>query len=546
MAKKKNKWSLAALLAESESESEEENQDFTCAYCEQEFDSAQGCSAHMKCCKAYKEFKLKEVLEFLGVLPLLFYLVVVSIMGTESDEKTVAEVLYIISTCKVTDAPVKALKENVHDTAEKHRAALKTMIKSLSLQLTAVSDRDEDGGAVKKSEGKGKAKETFQMTCGDGPGPSQDNARGDNDNESNDEDDFYNEGDFYPMTQADSAKDDPFCSPPPCQLPMPSASMLAAASSSSLSSSSGGAKVLARHPSYRAGPSTPIRNLTKKKQRSPGHNQANDSDPLVPQGKLRQKQTSTPAPAPAPAPTPSAASNEGGLCDDDVTTALETLEGGRAPLNPYVFVGFIHGLYFLTGRSGAPPHHTRASELKQKYQEYTEPLLDDEFNNGKFDSWMCACGTLNMWSKVTKGCSGTHCWMRHVPVVWRLKNLSNAMTYKQQFELCQQVFPSDRKPFSMWGRQLIPKFSNRDSLEVFRHQKETNKLYKCNVCQRRYWDPSICLCQWTPHMASKFDCETYAQPCSHATHGCGCAAQAGRQAGVCVHMCMGIQYTRER
>ena len=248
--------------------------------------------------------------------------------------------------------------------------------------------------------------------------------------------------------------------------------------------------------------------MTKKKQRSPGHNQANDSDALVPQSKQRQTPTSTstaPAPAPAPGPTqpaaaPSAASNEGDLGDDGLTKAIERLEGGRAPLNPYVFAVFVHGLYFLTGRSGAPAHHKRASDLKTQYQEYTEPLLDDEFNNGNFDSWMCACGTLNYFSKIMRGCSGTHCWMRHVPVVWRLKNLSNEMTYKQQFELCQKAFPSDRKPFSTYGRQLIPKFSNRDSLDVFRHQKETGKLYKCTVCQRRYWDPSICLCQWTPHM----------------------------------------------
>ena len=161
-----NKWSLQALLADSESESEEDqHEDFTCAYCAQEFDSAQGCSAHMKSCEAYKVFKLKEVVEYLGVLPLLFYLVVVFIMGTENDEKTVAGVLYIIGTCKVTDAPVKGLKQDVHDTADKHRAALKNMIKSLNLQLAAVSGRSEDSGGAScgavKSEGKGKAKETF-------------------------------------------------------------------------------------------------------------------------------------------------------------------------------------------------------------------------------------------------------------------------------------------------------------------------------------------------------------------------------------------------
>ena len=135
-----------------------------------------------------------------------------------------------------------------------------------------------------------------------------------------------------------------------------------------------------------------------------------------------------------------------------------------------------------------PQHHSKYSELKGKYPEYTTPL-------GTIDPIMCGvCGVINYHSCYLRGCTGIQCPVRFVSFEDRA-DLSNDLSYSEAFQLVEEQCPSDATMFQSKGRQLTGEFSGYDVNPLTMNQTEP---FPCSICGELYWNPSHCLCTWAP------------------------------------------------
>lgn len=409
-------------LMNSNSDSEAEFSDgentFPCPHgsCDYESDTKAGLNAHLSGCPAHRQNRVALVISFLNIFPMIFYLFILACEG--ATEEDIAAVLITITNGRVGDVKIRDLDTEVATVAGVWKQVMKSTVKN----VTSIMSRPPvpgDGAPLSgdtPTHGKGKAGKTRNKGKAakrtvDPPFPNSTHLNH-RDNSAND-DDCADGGSIKVKQEADADANQVKVKPEPAVdrdgFPSPGQGLFSNNTTSSAPSSSAASSASSSSASQVGppkGPLTPTRTTArdqhKRTQRSPTHQNANLLH-SPPSGKMMRSDGAPPV----------------------------DIYKFEVPLDPYAYVKLKFGLYFLqndcpiTGELG----HPRAQDLMEKYPYYCKPMKTSL--NNYINSWMCACGTLNFMSALSKGCTGTHCFMRNVPVGWRLHHLTNNMTYAE-------------------------------------------------------------------------------------------------------------------